>query len=88
MPLAGCRGGFSQVCNPIPTRRGGGQIMLTVLLLKPLQNKKGKKIWGTREKSSPFIRKKTSFFSGTPNFFGPSYFEGALPDCKQDGKKI
>ena len=38
--------------------------------LKPLQNKKGQKIWGTREKSSPFIRKKTAF--------GPSYFEAAL----------
>ena len=48
------------------------------LLLKPLQNKKGQKIWGTWEKSSPFIRKKTAFFSGTPNFFGPSYFEAAL----------
>jgi hypothetical protein len=47
-------------------------------MLKPLQNKKGKKIWDTREKSSPFIRKKTAFFSGTPNFFGPSYFEAAL----------
>ena len=46
--------------------------------LKPLQNKKGQKIWGTREKSSPFIRKKTAFFSGTPNCFGPSYFEVAL----------
>ena len=50
----------------------------TGCLLKPLQNKKGQKIWGTREKSSPFIRKKTAFFSGTPNFFGPSYFEAAL----------
>ena len=34
--------------------------------------------WGTREKRSLFIRKKTAFFSGTPNFFGPSYFEAAL----------
>ena len=25
-----------------------------------------------------FIKKKTAFFSGTPNFFGPSYFEVAL----------
>ena len=46
--------------------------------LKPLQNKKGQKIGGTREKSSHFIRKKTAFFSGTPNFLGPSYFEVAL----------
>ena len=47
----------------------------SVSLLKPLQNKKGQK---NLEKSSPFIRKKTAFFSGTPNFFGPSYFEAAL----------
>ena len=47
-------------------------------MAKPLQNKKGQKNWGTREKSSPFIRKKTAFFSGTTNFFGPSYFEAAL----------
>ena len=26
----------------------------------------------------PFIRKETAFLSGTPNFFGPSYFEAAL----------
>ena len=38
--------------------------------LKPFQNKKGQKNWGTGEKSSPFIRKKTAFF-------GPSYFEAA-----------
>ena len=47
-------------------------------LLKPLQNKKGQKNWGAREKISPFIRKKTAFFSGTPIFSGPSYFEAAL----------
>ena len=50
----------------------------TLLLLKPIQNKKGQKIWGTRQKSSPFIKKKTAFLAGTPNFFGPSYFETAL----------
>ena len=47
-------------------------------LLKPLQSKKGQKVWGTREKSSLFPYKRTAFFSGTPNFFGPSYFEAAL----------
>ena len=47
-------------------------------ILKPLQNKKGQKIWGTREKSSLFPYKRTAFFLGTPNFFGPSYFEAAL----------
>ena len=38
-------------------------------MLKPNQNKKGQKIWGIREKSSPFIRKKTAFFLGYPKFF-------------------
>ena len=33
--------------------------------------RRAKKIWGTREKNSPFIRKKTAFF-------GPSYFEVTL----------
>ena len=47
-------------------------------LIKLLQNKKGQKIWGTRQKSSLFPYKRTAFFSGTPNFFGPSYFEVAL----------
>ena len=47
-------------------------------ILKPLQNKKGQKNLGYPRKSSPFVRKKTAFFSGTPNFFGPSYFEAAL----------
>ena len=32
----------------------------------------------TGQKSSPFLRKKTAFLSGTSNFFGPSYFEAAL----------
>ena len=57
-------------------------LLMNTFQLKPLQNKKGQKIWGTREKSSPFIRKMTAFFSGTPNFFGPSYFEAALADHK------
>ena len=38
-------------------------------LLKPLQNKKGQKNWGTRQKSSPFIRKRDCFFVGYPKFF-------------------
>ena len=48
------------------------------IFLKPLQIRRAKKIWGTRQKSSPFLRKKTAFLSGTSNFFGPSYFEAAL----------
>ena len=44
-------------------------------LIKPLQNKKG-----TREKSSLFPYKRTAFFLGTSNFFGPSYFEVALEE--------
>jgi hypothetical protein len=46
--------------------------------LKPLQIRRAKNIWGTREKSSLFPYKRTAFFLGTPNFFGPSYFEVAL----------
>jgi hypothetical protein len=43
----------------------------------------GPKNFGVPEKkSSPFIRKKTIFFSGTPNFFDPSYFEAALASIK------
>ena len=49
-----------------------------MVVLKPLQNKKGQKIWDTREKSSLFPYKRTAFFSGTPNFFDTSYFEAAL----------
>ena len=40
--------------------------------------RRSKKIWGTREKSSLFPYKRTALFSGTPNVFGPSYFEAAL----------
>ena len=40
-----------------------------------------KKFGVPEKKSSPFIRKKTAFFSGTQNFFGPSYFEAALVVC-------
>ena len=53
-------------------------LLIAKTIVKPLQNKKVKKIWGTREKSSLFPYKRTAFFSGTPNFFGPSYFEAAL----------
>ena len=52
-------------------------------LLKPVQNKKGQKDLGYPKKSSPFIWKKTAFFSGTSNFFGPSYFEVALVTSKK-----
>ena len=40
--------------------------------------RRSKIIWGTREKSSLFPYKRTAFFSGTPNYFGPSYFDLAL----------
>ena len=43
--------------------------------LKSLQNKKGQKIG---KKAVFFPYKRTAFLSGTPNFFGPSYFEVAL----------
>ena len=38
-------------------------------LLKPHQNKKGQKIWGTRGKSSPFILEKDCCFVGYPKSF-------------------
>ena len=53
-------------------------ISYLLMTVKPLQNKKGQKNLGYPRKSSPFIRKKTAFFSDTSNFFGPSYFEVAL----------
>ena len=46
--------------------------------LKPLQNKKGQKNLGYPWKKQSFFYKRTAFFSGTPKFFGPSYFEAAL----------
>ena len=45
-------------------------------LIEPLQYKKGQKNLETREKSKK--RKKTAFFSVTPNVFGTAYFEAAL----------
>ena len=48
--------------------------------LKLLQNKKGQKNLGYPRKKQSFSYKRTSFFSGTPNFFDPSYFESALGD--------
>ena len=49
------------------------------MLVKPLQNKKvQKKFEVPKKKSSLFPYKRTSFFLGTPNFFGPSYFDSAL----------
>ena len=46
--------------------------------------RRAKEIWGTREKSSLFPYKRTAFFSGTPIFFGPSYFEVALAIVKTE----
>ena len=50
--------------------------------LKLLQNKKGQKNLGYPTKKQSFYKqKKTAFLSGTPNLFGPSYFEAALRVC-------
>ena len=47
--------------------------------LKPLQNKKGQKNLGYPRKKQSFYKEKDCFFfSSTPHFFGPSYFEAAL----------
>ena len=45
------------------------------ICLKSFQNKNGKK-------SSPFLRKRTVFLSGTSNLFDPSHFEAALTHRK------
>ena len=47
-------------------------------VLKPIQNKKGQKKLGYPRKKQSFYKEKDCFFSGTPNFFGYSYFEAAL----------
>ena len=47
--------------------------------LKPPQNKKGQKNLGDPRKKKSFSLQKDCFFLGTPNFFGPSYFDTALP---------
>ena len=47
--------------------------------LKPLQNKKGQKNVGYPRKKQSFYLEKDCFFLGYPTFFGPSYFEVALP---------
>ena len=66
---------YSSFPSILPTKL---TLVQPMLMLKSLQNKKGQKIWGTRQKSSPFRYKRTAFLSGTPNFFGPSCFEAAL----------
>jgi hypothetical protein len=46
---------------------------------KATSKQEGPKKFGVPEKkSSLFPYKRTAFFSGTPNFLGPSYFEAAL----------
>ena len=52
------------------------------MIPKVASKRRAKKIWGTREKSSLFPYKRTPFFSGTPNFFDPSYFEAALEEME------
>ena len=51
-------------------------------MVKPIQNKKGQNNLGDPRKNSLFPYKRTAFFSGTPNFFGSSYFEVALIETK------
>ena len=46
--------------------------------IKPLQNKGPNKFGVPDKKAVFFPYKRTAFLSGTPNFFGPSYFEAAL----------
>ena len=60
----------------VPKHRFHQSFFYFILILKPLQNKKGQKIWDTRQKSSPFL--KTALLLGTWNIFGLSYVETAL----------
>ena len=46
---------------------------------KPFQNKKCQKDLRYPTKKQTFLRKKTTFLSGTSKFFDPSYFDMALP---------
>ena len=53
------------------------------ILVKPVTwiektKKKGFIIYSSSAKAVFFPYKRTAFFSGTPNLFGPSYFEAAL----------
>ena len=56
-------------------------IIIIIIIIKPLQNKKGQNNVGYLRKKQFFPYKRAAFFSGTPNFFGPSYFEAALVVC-------
>jgi hypothetical protein len=47
-------------------------------LVKPLQNNKGQKNLGYPRKKQFFYKEKDCFFLGTPNCFGPPYFDVAL----------
>ena len=50
--------------------------------VKPIQNKKGQKIWGTRKKAVFFLIKGLLFLGYPKFFFGPSYYEAALVGSK------
>ena len=59
------------------TKAQWGEILSEVL--KATSKSEGPKKFGVPEKKSSFFPyKRTAFFTGTPNFFGPSDFEAAL----------
>ena len=64
---------YLQLLINLPSKK-----LKVIFLLKPFQNKKGPKNLGYPKKKQSFYLEKDCFFSGTPNIFGPSYFEVAL----------
>ena len=49
------------------------------MLTKASSKQEGQKKFGVPDKKAVYFPyKRTAFLSGTPNFFGPSYFEAAL----------
>ena len=58
------------------------------LYTKANQNKKSQKNLGYPTKKQSFYKKKTAILSGTPIFFGPSYFEAALVTYFQNETQI
>ena len=56
---------------------------LTYIVVKPLQNKKAQKILRYRQKSSPFLKKKTVFFARYLKFFWAFLFWSGFSSIKR-----
>ena len=54
-------------------------MLISMQNAKAASKQEGPKKFGVPDKKAVFFPyKRTAFLSGTPNFFGPSYFEAAL----------